>query len=80
MSGAESRVSAPETSQPINFLLISKWLRPCRHTYEFQLLGKVWNYQKQKAFVNVICSKFEGTRNSYGFELMIAEIGVKTLR
>ena len=23
---------------------------------------------------------FEGTRNSYGFELMIAEIGVKTLR
>ena len=31
-----------------------------------------------KAFVNVIWSKFEGSRNSYGFELMIAEIGVKT--
>ena len=39
----------------------------------------MWNYQKQKAFVNVIWSKFEGTRNSYGFELIIAEIGVKLL-
>ena len=39
------------------------------------LIAKMWN---QKAFVNVIWSKFEDTRNSYGFELMIAEIGVKT--
>ena len=38
-------------------------------------LLKAWN---QKAFVNVIWSKFQDTRHSYGFELMVAEIGIKT--
>ena len=31
----------------------------------------------QKAFVNVIWSKFEGYKESYGFELIIAEMGSK---
>ena len=65
-------------NQPTNQLPVNIKMAAPMQTHIRVLIA--WKSVKQKAFFNVIWSKFEGTRNSYGFELMIAEIGVKTLR